>query len=68
MRRKCHELSELTVLRDQFEVMFDAAVIEAKRMDLEDMKLPRRRRVPARIVEGVYGLTLVAMIYIYVIL
>ena len=46
MRRKRHVLSELTVLRDQFEVMFDAAVIEAKRMDLEDMKLSRRKRVP----------------------
>ena len=46
MRLKRHVLSELTVLRDQFEVMFDADVIEAKRMDLEDMKLSRRKRVP----------------------
>lgn len=53
MRRKHQVLSELTVLRDQFEVMFDAAVNEAKRMDLEDMTLPRRRRVPAKIMEGV---------------
>lgn len=44
------------MLRNQFEVMFDAAVSEARRMDLEDMTLPRRRHVPARIVEGVFCL------------
>ena len=32
--------------------MFDNATINAQQSDLEEMQLPRRRRVPARIVEG----------------
>lgn len=54
LRRKRHVLNELRVFREQFDVMFDIAISEAQHLDLDDMKLPRRRRVPARIVEGNY--------------
>ena len=44
-------MNELQIFREQFDVMFDNALINAQRLDLDEMQLPRRRRVPARIVE-----------------
>ena len=49
LRRKKDLLSELDALRSQFDILFDNALAEATRMDLDVMQLPRRRRVPARI-------------------
>lgn len=52
LRRKRHVLNELRVFREQFDILFDNAVAEAVNLDLDEIQLPRRRRVPARIVEG----------------
>ena len=52
LRRKRHVMNELQIFREQFDVMFDNAIINAQQLDLDEMQLPRRRRVPARIVEG----------------
>jgi len=49
LRRKREVLGELRIFRDQFDVIFDSAICEAKRLDLDDLQLPRIRRVPARI-------------------
>ena len=48
-KRQVLVLEELSLFRQQFEVLFDNAVLEATRLDLEQMQLPRRRRVPTRI-------------------
>jgi Domain of unknown function (DUF4371) len=52
LRRKRHVLNELLVFREQFDIFFDNAVAEAVNLDLDEIQLPRRRRVPARLVEG----------------
>jgi hypothetical protein len=49
LRRKRQVLDELHLFRQQFEVIFDNAVLEATRLELIEMQLPRKRRVPARI-------------------
>jgi hypothetical protein len=49
LRRKRQVLDELRLSRQQFEVIFGRAVLEATRLELIEMQLPRRRRVPARI-------------------
>lgn len=54
LRRKQHVVNELRVFREQFDIMFDNAITEAQQWDLDEMQLPRRRRVPARIAEGNY--------------
>ena len=51
-KQKRYVMNELQIFREQFDVMFDNAIINAQQLDLEEMQLPRRRRVPARIVEG----------------
>jgi len=48
LRRKREVLGELRIFLDQFDVIFDSAICEAKRLDLDDLQLPRKR-VPARI-------------------
>lgn len=52
LRRKRQVLDELAVFRDQFDVIFENATQEAARLQLDDMQLPRRRRVPARLDPG----------------
>jgi hypothetical protein len=49
LRRKRQVLGELRIFRDQFDIIFDNAISDAKRLDLDNLKLPRKRRVPARI-------------------
>ena len=49
LRRKREVLGELRIFCDQFDVIFDSAIREAKRLDVDDLQLPRKRRVPARI-------------------
>jgi hypothetical protein len=49
LRRKREVLGELHIFRNQFDVIFDSAISEAKRLDLDDLHLPRKRRVPSRI-------------------
>ena len=49
LRRKREVLGELRIFRDQFDSIFESAICEAKRLDLDDLQLPRKRRVPARI-------------------
>ena len=53
-KQKRYVMNELQIFREQFDVMFDNAIINAQQLDLEEIQLPRRRRVrvPARIVEG----------------
>jgi len=43
LRHKGSVLHELQVFRDQFDVIFDTAVSDAKLMDLDELQLPRKR-------------------------
>ena len=49
LRHKGRMLHELQVFRDQFDVIFDTAVSDAKLMDLDELQLPRKRRLPAKL-------------------
>ena len=48
IHRKREVLNELHSFRGQFDFLFDNALNEATRLDLDDMKLPRKKRMPAR--------------------
>jgi len=52
LRHKGSVLHELQVFRDQFDVIFDTAVSDAKLMDLDELQLPRKRRLPAKLDSG----------------
>jgi hypothetical protein len=52
LRRKREVLGELHVFRGQFDIIFDNTLDESRQLELDEMKLPRKRRVPGRLDDG----------------